>query len=203
MIPIGEERAAAIERELEVLIPASEIARRVGELAAEIQSSLAGERLVAVAALTGGFMFLADLIRQIRPAPTVALAHLSSYGSGTQSTGQVTLLRPLDQSMTGRHVLIVEDIVDTGHTARFLINLVHAENPAAVTFVALLNKRARREVRVEPDIVGFEVADRFVVGYGLDYSGLFRSLPDVCALPRWAEDAWPQGRPPGEARAPR
>jgi len=200
MVPIGEERAAAIERELEVLIPARDIARRVSELAANIESSLAGERLVAVAALVGGFVFLADLIRQIRPAPTVDLAHLRSYGSGTRSSDQITLLRPLDQSIRGRHVLIVEDIVDTGQTARFLIDVVRAEGPAAMTFVTLLNKQARRKVHIEPDLVGFEVADRFVVGYGLDYAGLFRSLPDVCALPRWAEDAWPEGTPPGERR---
>jgi len=200
MVPIGEERAAAIERELEVLIPARDIARRVSELAAEIESSLAGERVVAVSALIGGFVFLSDLIRQIRPAPTVDLAHLRSYGSGTRSSDQITLLRPLDQSIRGRHVLIVEDIVDTGQTARFLIDMVRAEGPAAMTFVTLLNKQARRKVHIEPDLVGFEVADRFVVGYGLDYAGLFRSLPDVCALPRWAEDAWPEGTPPGERR---
>jgi len=189
MVSIGEERAAAIERELEMLIPASDINRRVTELAVEIQSSLAGERVVAVSALMGGFVFLADLIRQIRPAPTVDLAHLRSYGSGTTSADQITLLRPLDQPIKGRHVLIVEDIVDTGQTARFLIDMVRAESPAAMTFVTLLNKRARRKVHVEPDLVGFEIADRFVVGYGLDYAGLFRSLPDVCALPRWAEEA--------------
>jgi len=188
MTRIPDSTANAIEAELKVLIPRDEIARRVRELAQEVEASLAGERLVAVAALTGGFMFLADLIRHIRPAPVVDLAHVRSYGDSTVSSGRVELLRPLDQPIEGRHVLIVEDIIDTGRTARFLLDMVTAQRPAAMSFVTLLDKPARRQVRADADLIGFEIGNHFVVGYGLDYAGLFRAVPDVCLLPEWVEE---------------
>jgi len=183
-----------------VLVSAEQLSERVDELARQISADYAGKELLLVGVLKGAVFFLADLARRLTVPCTLDFMAVSSYGSSTDPSGVVRILKDLDSEIEGRHVLIVEDIVDTGQTARFLIDMVRAEGPAAMTFVTLLNKQARRKVHIEPDLVGFEVADRFVVGYGLDYAGLFRSLPDVCALPRWAEDAWPEGTPPGERR---
>ena len=196
MEPLPDDIVRRIEAEMQVLIPAERIQRRVAELAEEVQGGLGGERLVAVAALSGAFMFFSDLVRLIRPTPLVDFVQLRSYGSATAPIGEVTLLRDVDHPLTDRHVLIVEDILDTGHTAHFLIDLVRRCRPAAMSFVSLLDKSARRRVAVSADHVGFEIEDRFVVGYGLDFAGHFRALPDIHVVPDWVAGLSWLGRRP-------
>lgn len=168
----------------EVLISQMEIATRVGELGREISEDYRGKELVLVGILKGSFILLADLVRSISIPVTVDFVAISSYGDATRSSGVVRIIKDLDEPVEGRHVLIVEDIVDTGLTLKlsYLTESLQAKKAASVRVCTLLDKPDRREAQVHLDYVGFVIPDRFVVGYGLDRGGLYRNLPFVGVL---------------------
>jgi hypoxanthine phosphoribosyltransferase len=163
-----------------VLIPEEAIARRVGELAEKISRDHAGvDDLVLVGVLKGAFIFLADLARRLTVPRTVEFIALSSYGAGSRSTGEVRLIMDVRSELAGKHVLVVEDIVDTGHTLDYLLRLLRARGAASVEACVLVRKPDRVEVPVEIRYLGFDIPDRWVVGYGLDLGELGRTLPYI------------------------
>jgi hypoxanthine phosphoribosyltransferase len=165
-----------------VLYPPDIIAARVRELAREIRAD-ASQDLHFVAVLTGAFMFLGDLVREIPGPLSLDFVALSSYAHGTTTSGEVRLLKDLDAPLDGRHVVIIEDIVDTGLTLAYLEDILRARNPRSLRCACLLSKPSRRQASVMVDYVGFEIDDVFVVGYGLDYAGRYRNLPYIGTLP--------------------
>ena len=165
-----------------VLVTEEQIATRVEELAREIEKQYEGKDLLLVGVLKGAVMFMADLSRAIQIPVTMDWMAVSSYGSGTQSSGVVRILKDLDADVLGRHVLIVEDIVDSGLTLSWLISNLNARGAASVEVVALLRKPDAAKVEVDVAWVGFEIPNEFVVGYGLDYAEHYRTLKDVGVL---------------------
>jgi hypoxanthine phosphoribosyltransferase len=165
----------------EILLTADQIQRRVGEMAAQIRADAPGG-LHLVAVLKGAFIFLSDLVRHMTAPVSIDFIALSSYARGTTSSGEVRLLKDLDIALSGKHVVIVEDIVDTGVTLLYLQELLRARGPKILRTACLLSKPSRREVAVPVEYVGFEIADRFVVGYGLDYDEQYRHLPYIGVL---------------------
>ena len=164
------------------LVPEKEIVARVGELGRAIARDYAAANLVLVGVLQGAIPFVADLMRAVALDLTVDFVRTSSYGSGTTSSGSVRLVTDLSIDITDRHVLIVDDIVDTGHTLAALKRTLQARGPRSVRTCVLLDKTGRRETEVSIDYVGFTIPNVFVVGYGLDYGGLYRNLPYVATL---------------------
>jgi hypoxanthine phosphoribosyltransferase len=176
---------AAAEREIgKVLVSAEELQARVRELGAEISRDYAERRLLLVGVLKGAVFFLSDLMRYIDVPVEVDFMAVASYGSATDSSGVVRILKDLDVVIEGRDVLIVEDIVDSGLTLQYLLRNLGSRNPRTLEVCALLTKPARRKVALRARYVGFEIPDRFVVGYGLDYAERHRNLPFVAALDR-------------------
>ncbi|MDI6711374.1 MAG: hypoxanthine phosphoribosyltransferase [Thermoanaerobacterales bacterium] len=165
-----------------VLVPASAIARRVDELGAQIMADYQGRELLVVGILKGSTIFLADLVRAVDLTVALDFVAISSYGHSTTSSGVVRILKDLEESIEGRHVLIVEDIVDTGLTLNYLRENLLARKPASLRICALLDKPSRRKASVPLDYLGFTIPDEFVVGYGLDYGEHYRNLRDVCVL---------------------
>ncbi len=168
----------------EVLLDADRIARRVRELGAEISADYSETGLVVIGVLKGSFIFLADLVREITAPVIVDFVSMSSYGSSTCSSGIVRVTKDPDVDVEGKHVLIVEDIVDTGWTLKMscLAENLQAGGAASVRVCTLLDKPCRRKVDVHLDYVGFEAPNEFVVGYGLDFDGLYRNLPYIGVL---------------------
>jgi hypoxanthine phosphoribosyltransferase len=166
----------------EVLIRSSEIQEKVGELGGLITKDYWGERPLLVGVLRGAVIFLGDLMRDIDLPCEIDFMDISSYGTGTSSSGVVRILKDLEEDITGRHVLIVEDIIDTGLTLSYLRRSLLARKPASLEICALLSKPSRRRVELDVNYLGFEVPDEFVVGYGLDFAGAYRNLPDICVL---------------------
>lgn len=169
----------------EVLLTPEAINARVVEVAKAIAADYAEKRPLVVGTLKGAVVFFADLVRAIHPVPdglSLDFVRASSYGAGTDSSGTVSLVGSADGSLEGRHVLLVEDIVDTGHTAVRLLAHYRAAGAASVKLVSLLSKPARREVEIEPDYCCFDIPDKFVVGYGLDFAEHYRSLPYIGVL---------------------
>ena len=160
------------------LISAAAIAARVGELGLEITADYTGKRPLLLAVLKGASLFLADLARELPIELELDFVQARSY-AGTRSTGNVALSRAEDLEVTGRHVIVVEDIIDTGRTAAALLERLRGLSPASLALCALLDKPSRRVVEVRPDYTGFCINDHFVVGYGLDCDGLHRNLPAV------------------------
>jgi hypoxanthine phosphoribosyltransferase len=176
---------ASHEPELgEVLVSAEDLQRRVGELGEQISRDYDGRSLLLVGVLKGAVFFLSDLMRFIDIPVEVDFMAVASYGSATDSSGVVRILKDLDASIEGRDVLIVEDIVDSGLTLQYLMRNLGSRNPRTLEVCALLTKPDRRKVDLPTRYVGFEIADRFVVGYGLDYAERHRNLPFVAALER-------------------
>lgn len=167
--------------EIEVLIPESRIQERIAELGARISADYEGRTVVLVGVLKGSFMFMADLCRHITVPVRVDFIGTKSY-EGTTTTGQVQLTKDLDRPIEDEHVVIVEDIIDTGLTLSYLKHLFAQRGPASLKVAAILDKPSRRRVQVEGDYVGFEIEDKFVIGYGLDYEQKFRNLKDVCVM---------------------
>ncbi len=165
-----------------VLYPAAEIGRRVGELGSAISSDYRTRTPVLISVLKGGFVFLADLLRQIRGPVAVEFMSISSYAGQGESLGRVRILKDLDRDIGGQDVLIVEDIVDTGLTLSYLISVLQARGPSSVSVCTLLDKSVRRIAPLEIAYAGFVCPDRFVVGYGLDYLERYRNLPDILAI---------------------
>ena len=166
----------------EVLVPSARIQERVREMGARITEDYKGERLLLVGVLRGAVVIMSDLMRSIDLPCELDFMDISSYGSGTSSSGVVRILKDLEEDLTGRHVLIVEDIVDTGLTLSYLRRSLLARKPASLEICALVTKPSRRRVEIDVKYLGFEVPDEFVVGYGLDYAGAYRNLPDICVL---------------------
>jgi len=166
----------------EILIPAEALAARVRELGKQISSDYEGKEPLLVGILTGAALFMSDLLRAITIPCQVDFMATSSYGDRTESTGVVRILKDLDQSIVGRHVIIVDDIIDTGLTMDYMLETLKARYPASLRVCALLDKVPRRLRYVPIDYRGFEIPDKFVVGYGLDYGGLYRNLPFICVL---------------------
>lgn len=166
----------------EVLISEEQIQQRIAELATRIHADFAGEQILIIAVLKGALLFLADLIRHIDLPLAIDFLAVSSYGSGTESSGVVRILKDLDETIEQRHVIIVEDIVDSGRTLDYLLRMLRQRNPATLHVCTLLDKRDRREIEVPIDYVGFEVPDAFVVGYGLDFAEHYRQLPFIGVL---------------------
>ena len=166
----------------EVLVPHEDLQRRVAELGAEISREYAGRDLVMVGVLKGALLFIADLMRQLTVPCEVDFMAVSSYGSSTDSSGVVRILKDLDAPIEGRDVLIVEDIIDSGLTLQYLLRNLRARNPGSLEVCALLTKPARRRVELPIRYVGFEIPDRYVIGYGLDYAQRYRNLSYVAVL---------------------
>jgi hypoxanthine phosphoribosyltransferase len=167
----------------QILLDEHTIANRVSEMASEISRDYAEiDDLVLVAVLKGAFIFLADLTRCMEVPHQVDFIALSSYNRGTESTGAVRLIMDTRTSVTGRNVLIVEDILDTGYTLDYLVRTFRARQPASLRTCVLLSKPDRRKVDVPVDYLGFEIPDEWVVGYGLDYADRYRTLPFIGAL---------------------
>ena len=166
----------------EILVDEETLRARVAELGTRISEAYRGEEVTVVAVLKGAVVFFADLIRHIDGCVTTDFLACSSYGGGTESSGQVRLIKDLDRSVEGRHVLIVEDIIDTGTTLHYLMENLKARQAKSVKLVALLDKPDRRKVDVHVDYVGFTIPDEFVVGYGLDYAERYRELPYIGIL---------------------
>jgi hypoxanthine phosphoribosyltransferase len=166
----------------EILIPSDKLQARVAELGAEISRDYAGQDLLLLAVLKGSVLFLTDLMRHITVPHAIDFMAVSSYGSGQKSTGVVRIMKDLDASIEGRSVLIVEDIIDTGATLEYLVRILQARLPASLRICTLLNKPSRREVEVPVDYVGFDIPNKFVLGYGLDFNELYRNLPYIAVL---------------------
>ena len=167
---------------LNTLFSESQIKERIGEIGASITDQCKGKDIVAICTLRGSFMFYSDLIRQIDADITCDFFSVSSYNNSHQSSGEVRLNLDLSTSVRGTHVLLVEDIVDTGLTMNYLLANLKSRDPAAITTVSLLSKPEAHKVKVDVDHVGFEISNDFVVGYGLDYQGLFRNLPYIAQV---------------------
>jgi hypoxanthine phosphoribosyltransferase len=165
-----------------VLISEHELRARIGELGQEIARDYAGETPVLVGVLQGAFLFMADLVRAIPADITTDFIGLASYGTGNRSSGQVRIVSDLAMSVEGRHVVVVEDIVDTGLTISYLRRNLEARHPRTLKVCALVDKIERRQVDVRIDYIGFTIPNVFVVGYGFDFGGLYRNLPYVAAL---------------------
>jgi hypoxanthine phosphoribosyltransferase len=180
--------------ELKVLFTREQIAQRVAEMGAEINRDYAGQSVILLGVLKGAAIFLSDLSRQLKIDATFDFIGVSSYGnrpspaqelkSGWDSTGEVRLTKDMDQSMIGKNVVLVEDILDTGLTMTYLKKLLMARQPKSFRIAALLDKPSRRKQPIHADYVGFSIPDEFVVGYGLDYAEKYRNLPDICVVPR-------------------
>ena len=166
----------------EVLIPSSEIQEKVGEMGELITEDYRSERPLLVGILRGAVVVLGDLMRNIDLPCEIDFMDISSYGTGTSSSGVVRILKDLEEDITDRHVLIVEDIIDTGLTLSYIRRSLLARGPASLEICALLSKPSRRRVELDVKYLGFEVPDEFVVGYGLDFAGAYRNLPDICVL---------------------
>jgi hypoxanthine phosphoribosyltransferase len=171
-----------VQDERSVLIPSEDIQAKVREMGERITADYLGESILLVGILRGAFVVLADLVRQIDLPCEVDFMDLSSYGMGTTSSGVVRILKDLEEDITDHHVLIVEDIIDTGLTLSYLRKTLLARRPASMEILTLLTKPSRRQVELEVKYTGFEVPDVFVVGYGIDYAGRYRNLPDICAI---------------------
>jgi len=167
----------------EVLLPEARIQARIAELGATISADYEGRSLTLVSVLKGSLPFMADLMRSISVPLRIDLMEVSSYGgSTTESSGLVRILKDLSASIEGDHVLIVEDIIDTGLTLNYLVRYLRGKNPASLRICTLLDKPARRLVEIPVDYTGFTIPDQFVVGYGLDYNELYRNLRFVGVL---------------------
>lgn len=165
---------------IDQMISAKSIAARIEALASEIEHSFQDtDKLVVVGLLRGSFVFIADLVREIDLPIEVDFLEASSYGDGMESTREVRIMKDLRGKIEGRDVLLVEDIVDTGHTLRFVIGLLKSRKPRKLETIALLDKPSRREVDIKASYTGFEIPDEFVVGYGIDYAQRNRNLPYI------------------------
>jgi hypoxanthine phosphoribosyltransferase len=168
----------------EVLISREEITKRIKELGKQISEDYKDKDLMLIGVLKGSVPFMADLLKEISIYCTMDFMAVSSYGSSTKSSGVVRILKDLDSSIENKDILIVEDIIDTGHTLKYLIENLRSRNPKSIKVSCLLDKPDRREVELDIDYVGFKIPDAFVIGYGLDYAERYRNLPFIGVLKR-------------------
>ena len=180
---------------LEVLITQEQLQARIAELAAQIDADYAGRELILIGVLKGAVMVMADLARAMHQAVSMDWMAISSYGSGTTSSGVVRILKDLDADISGKHILVVEDIVDSGLTLSYLVNNLQSRDPASVEVCVLLRKRAAAQMPIQVAYTGFEIEDKFVIGYGLDYAERYRNLPFIGTLAPHAYAAEPLADP--------
>ena len=166
----------------EILFTEEQLKNRVSEIARQIETDYAGKEIMLISVLRGSFIFMADLCRAIDLPCTLDFMSVSSYGTGTTSSGQVQITKDLTEDITGRHVVVIEDILDSGNTLYFLKQYFLTKGAASVSICTLLDKPSRRTKAIEADYTGFEVPDEFVVGYGLDYCQKYRNLPYIGVL---------------------
>jgi hypoxanthine phosphoribosyltransferase len=166
----------------EILIPSDALQARIAELGREISRDYEGQDLLLLAVLKGSVLFLTDLMRRVSIPHAIDFMATSSYGDALESSGAVRILKDLDRPIEGRNVLIVEDIIDTGRTLSYLKRTLEARRPRSLRICTLLNKPSRREVDVAVEYVGFDIPNKFVLGYGLDYMELYRNLPYIAVL---------------------
>jgi hypoxanthine phosphoribosyltransferase len=166
----------------EILIEEDALQRRIGELGEEISADYAGRDLLLIGVLKGAVFFMADLMRRLRIPCEIDFMAISSYGASTDSSGVVRILKDLDINIEGRDVLVVEDIIDSGLTLSYLMRMLESREPASLEICALLTKPDRREIEVDVRYTGFEIPNRFVIGYGLDFAERYRNLPYVAVL---------------------
>jgi hypoxanthine phosphoribosyltransferase len=174
-------RVMADLKPTEILLSDEQIRKRVAEVAAEIRRDFPDD-LHLIAVLKGAFVFLSDLVRHMPGHVSLDFMAVSSYAKGTTTSGEVRMLKDLDTGLDGRNVVIVEDIVDTGLTLNYLQDILRARNPKHLRTACLLSKPSRRQVDVKVEYIGFDIEDRFVVGYGLDYAEQYRNLPHIAVL---------------------
>jgi hypoxanthine phosphoribosyltransferase len=166
----------------EILVSEEDLQRRIREIAAEISADYRGRELLVIGVLKGAIFFIADLVRQLELPCEIDFMAVSSYGSQTHSSGVVRILKDLDIPIAGRHVLIVEDVIDSGLTLSYLLKNLASRDPASLEICALLTKPRHRRLAISTRYVGFELPDVFVIGYGLDHGERFRNLPYIAAL---------------------
>ncbi len=165
-----------------ILIPEEKIKQRIHELAKQIEHDYQGKTLTVICILRGASVFFCDLVREINLDIRFEFMSVSSYGAGTTSSGEVRIVKDLNTPLSGKDVIIVEDIIDSGSTLSFLKKMLEQRGPASIKVCTLLDKPSRRKVDFKGDYVGFEIEDKFVVGCGLDYAERYRNLRDVCVL---------------------
>lgn len=166
----------------EILFSQEQLKARVSEIARQIEADYAGQEIMFIGILRGSFIFLADLCRAVNLPCTLDFMSVSSYGSGTTSSGQIQIIKDLSEDISGRHIIVVEDILDSGNTLSYLLNILEHRHPASIRLCALLDKPERRVKPVQLHYCGFSIPDAFVVGYGLDYAERYRSLPYIGVL---------------------
>lgn len=164
---------------IKVLVSEEEVNKRIADLGREISEAYAGKQVHLICVLKGGVFFMCELAKRITVPVTMDFMCVSSYGDGTTSSGVVRIAKDLDESIEGKDVLIVEDIIDSGRTLSYLIDVLKKRNPNSIHLCTLLDKPERRVVDVDVDYVGFNIPDEFVVGYGLDYAQKYRNLPYI------------------------
>ena len=175
-------RRCIVQKIKKILIPEADIKRRVKELGAEISRDYHGETVVLICILSGASVFFADLVRELDLDVRFEFMSVSSYGSGTVSSGEVKILKDVNHPIAGQNVIIVEDIIDSGCTLSFLKRVLEQRSPKSIRICTILDKPSRRKVDFKGDYVGFEIPDEFVIGYGLDFDSRYRNLKDVCVL---------------------
>jgi len=167
---------------VEVLYSREELRQKVVEMGKQISNDYKGQELLVVGILKGAFIFMADLVREINIPLEVDFMDVSSYGLSTSSSGEVRIIKDLEYSIQDKDVLIVEDIVDTGLTLKYIGEILKSRNPRSLKICCLLDKPSRRKIDIVPDYVGYSIPDKFVVGYGLDYAEQYRNYPEVYVL---------------------
>ena len=167
---------------LKKLFSKKDIAVTVKRLARLIEKDFIGEEIIFVCLLKGSFMFTSDLVRNIRNPSKIDFMRVSSYGNSMKSKGKITVTKDLEEDVKGKNVVIVEDIIDSGLTLKSITNMIKKRKPKNLKICALIDKRARREVSIEGDYIGFTIDDGFVVGYGIDYAEQYRCCPDICVV---------------------
>jgi hypoxanthine phosphoribosyltransferase len=170
------------EMSKEILFPYKVIQKRVKELADQISGDYTGRELIVIGILKGAFIFMADLVRAMSIPCRIDFVRVVSYGAGSESSGKVVMTKDIETSINGRDILIVEDIIDTGLTLKYLVEWLKERNPHSLKVCALLDKRKKRKVSFEADYVGFTIDDGFLVGYGLDFSERYRFLPEIYVI---------------------
>ncbi len=180
----GNSRTLSRVNSLKILLSRDQIRQRVQEMGEQITRDYAGQSIILVGVLKGATIFLSDLARSTDLDATFDFIACSSYGNKALNSGEVRLVKDLDQSMAGKNILLVEDILDTGLTLNYLKGLLLGHGPRSLKIVTLLDKPSRRIQPVAVDYIGFTIPDEFVVGYGLDYAERYRNLPDICVLPK-------------------
>ena len=173
-----------MEDKIRVLLTEEEVNKRISEVAAEINRDYAGRPVHLICILKGGVFFTCELATRLTMPVSLDFMSVSSYGGGTESSGIVKIVKDLDQPLEGKEVLIVEDIIDSGVTLKYLKEMFATRGPLSIRVCTIFDKPSRRKVEMKGDYVGIEIPDEYVIGYGLDYDGVYRNLPDLCVLRR-------------------